>query len=437
MNVPNIDNQSELLQYIQQCLKPKEKEKKQFGEVFTPMELVNEMLDKLPHDVWSNPNLKWFDPANGMGNYPIAIYYRLMNGLKDVFVNESSRKKHILENMLYMSELNIKNCYICNLIFNPNNEYKLNLHCGDSLKLNTEKEWGVDKFDIIIGNPPYQAQRKKENETKGGGGDLLWNKFVFKCLELLKEKGYMTLIHPSGWRKPEGLDATTKSKYLGLMDKLVRENYMIYLNIYNTSDGLKVFSCGTRFDYYLVHKVKPTEFNKTIIKDEDGVVCELNLSNIIFIPNKNIIKISKLVSLDKQQNLIVLRPGGDPRRDYISDKEDSKFCFKMIHSTPNTGVRYKYASIKKETDHFDIPKIIFGETNIDNLIYDKYGQFGVTCCSYGLSLVNYNEYDIECLINILKSLNFKEILNSCSWSNYRIDWRLFTYFKKDFWKEFN
>ncbi len=42
--------------------------------------------------------------------------------------------------------------------------------------------------------------------------------------------------------------------------------------------------------------------------------------------------------------------------------------------------------------------------------------------------------------NIKKALESdkfkKEVLDSCKWSNYRIDWRLFCYFKKDFWKEF-
>src|SRR3989304_5668189 len=40
-----IDNPKELLELINDCLKPKEVEKKENGEVFTPMKLVNEMLD--------------------------------------------------------------------------------------------------------------------------------------------------------------------------------------------------------------------------------------------------------------------------------------------------------------------------------------------------------------------------------------------------------
>jgi hypothetical protein len=53
-----IDKPKVLLELINDCLKPKDVEKKQFGEVFTPINLVNEMLDKLPSNVWTNKNLK-------------------------------------------------------------------------------------------------------------------------------------------------------------------------------------------------------------------------------------------------------------------------------------------------------------------------------------------------------------------------------------------
>lgn len=125
-----IDNPKELLELINDCLKPKEVEKEENGEVFTPIKLVNDMLDKLPIEVWKNKNLKWLDPCCGMGNFPISVYLRLMEGLKDKIKDEKARKKHILENMLYMCELNKKNVLVCNQIFNINNEYQLNIYEG-------------------------------------------------------------------------------------------------------------------------------------------------------------------------------------------------------------------------------------------------------------------------------------------------------------------
>jgi hypothetical protein len=184
-----IDTPKELLELINDCLKPKDVEKKQFGEVFTPMNLVNEMLDKLPKNVWTNKKLKWFDPASGMGNFPIAVYLRLMDGLKDKIKDEKKRKKHILEKMIYMSELNKKNVFVCKQIFDINDEYKLNLYEGDSLKADFNKIFNIDYFDIILGNPPYQ-------DSNATGDNKLYLDFTKKSLNLLMINGLLLFITP-------------------------------------------------------------------------------------------------------------------------------------------------------------------------------------------------------------------------------------------------
>jgi site-specific DNA-methyltransferase (adenine-specific) len=83
----------------------KEKVKK-FGEVFTPQFLVDDMLDTLPSDVWTNPNLKWLDPCVGRNAiFPITVYKRLMVSLADSISDITQRDAHIWDNMLYMVEL--------------------------------------------------------------------------------------------------------------------------------------------------------------------------------------------------------------------------------------------------------------------------------------------------------------------------------------------
>jgi hypothetical protein len=106
-----------VLDIIRKYLTPKESEKKIFGEVFTPLELVCEMLSKLPSDVWSNPDLKWLDPANGIGNFPVIAFYKLNEGLKSVIPDETKRKKHIIEKMLFMLEIQSNNTRIAKNIF--------------------------------------------------------------------------------------------------------------------------------------------------------------------------------------------------------------------------------------------------------------------------------------------------------------------------------
>ena len=82
-----------------------EVEKDLFGEVFTPFWLVNNMLDTYPVELWSKPELKWGDFCNGMGNFMIVIVKRLMIGLEEWEPNENKRYKHIIENMIYVAEL--------------------------------------------------------------------------------------------------------------------------------------------------------------------------------------------------------------------------------------------------------------------------------------------------------------------------------------------
>lgn len=193
-----IDKPRELLELIAECLKPKNIEKKEFGEVFTPMPIINEMLDKLPAEIWKNKNLRWFDPAVGMGNFPVAVYLRLFESLRSEIADDNSRKKHILEKMLYMCELNKKNVAVCKQIFNMNNEFALNLHQGDTLEYNSPI-----KFDIIMGNPPYNKGGIKSHTKKllGDKNETIWPKFVNKMMQWLNPDGFLVFITPLSWLK--------------------------------------------------------------------------------------------------------------------------------------------------------------------------------------------------------------------------------------------
>lgn len=90
---------------------------KKYGEVFTPIELVDDMLNTLPGDVWTNPELKWLEPSNGTGNFSIRVLERLMEGLSEWEPDKYKRYNHIVNNMLYT----------CELLEDNNEIYKLRL----------------------------------------------------------------------------------------------------------------------------------------------------------------------------------------------------------------------------------------------------------------------------------------------------------------------
>ena len=205
INEPNL-----LLDYLKKSLKPKELEKKKFGEVFTPMELIDDMMNKLDENylkvnkksIFSESKFKWYDPASGMGSFSVNVYYRLMDGLKKEIPDENNRKKHIIENMLYMSEINKKNCYILGKLFNKN-KFKLNIYCGDSLKLDVSKKFNIDKFDVIMGNPPFNKDGIKSSSGKmlGKNNKTIWPDFIETSLNVLKDNGYLVFINPLSWLK--------------------------------------------------------------------------------------------------------------------------------------------------------------------------------------------------------------------------------------------
>ncbi len=173
---------------IQEELAPKEKEKRLYGEVFTPLEFVNKMLDEIPSSFWKNDNLTWYDPCCGIGNFPIVIYFRLMSSLKPIISNESKRSQHIIENMLFLNELNKTNVQECRRIFKliePN--ATLNLTNNNFLTSQSKTH-----FDIIVGNPPYNETSKSDSSDQP-----LYSKFIEKAIDLTKH--ILLFIVPSRW----------------------------------------------------------------------------------------------------------------------------------------------------------------------------------------------------------------------------------------------
>jgi hypothetical protein len=159
------------------------------------------MLDALPASVWKDKSLTWFDPACGIGNFPIMVYYRLLKGLDKTIISDKVRSRYIIEKMLFMNELNKKNVVLCRKLFamiDP--EAKLNISNKDFLEVS-------GKYDIIVGNPPYNEARVKETSDQP-----LYSKFIVKAIEMTDK---LLFVVPSRWFSGgKGLDEFRKSMLL-------------------------------------------------------------------------------------------------------------------------------------------------------------------------------------------------------------------------------
>ena len=394
-----IDSPTELLELINYSLRPKDIEKKQFGEVFTSMILVNEMLDNLPKEVWINKDLKWFDPATGMGNFPIAVYLRLMETLKDIILDNDSRKQHILENMLYMCELNKKNVLITKQIFDINNMYKLNLYEGDSLLLDTNKEWNIKHFDIIMGNPPYQ--KNFENNNNRVGGSSLWSEFINKSFQILNNNGYLVFISPCSW-----MTGGSNKQSGNILNGIMQKYTLLYLNI---EECAKYFNnVASTFSYYVVKK-SFEELDFECICEYKHKIYKSTISNNNF---RKLSVIPKIFTNEMVSIIYKVENANNNKFNFQRLRDlDSSAHIKRYSNTGKFEVRHKVVDIRKtdwEQECMNKDKIVISMPGYLKTTYDK----SCGCSDATLFMYVKDEKEGERLIELLQSTIYQLIINS-------------------------
>jgi len=336
-----------------------------------PIELWENITSHIPDEVFLTKGVKILSPACGHATEADVIVKRMINlgisteEIKDsiyvvdkykVFTNDARRKGY-------------KNVFKTDFL-----EWEPNM-----------------KFDVVVGNPPYQGTNKVSDDRQQPKNHNLWTKFIEKSFsELVKNDGYVCFITPDSWMSPSNA-----------VFKLFKEKQLHYVDL-NCGSYFDVGSSFTAWIAQNTNVTKETSFGSVSVSLKDFPYLPRDLEKTLSI-HKKVINYS--------ENKINVK--GDitchSSKDIVSKDYSNDFCYPMLHTNAQT----RWSKIKsKFYDDIKVMWTLSGyykpQINLGNKGFTEVNQ----------AIIIESEEEATAVYSYMNSKLYHFIVNTAKWSGF-------------------
>ena len=352
------------------------------GEVFTPPQLVVEILSKISENVYLNKESMFLVPGCGMGVFMIELVRILVEKYGYSIDDAKSRVIGIDNRIKYINFLKIKGYRVYHLDF-------------------LKDELTMMQFDVIVGKPPFKYSTKTNS-------DKLWPFFIYKGFNLLKANGILSFITPDTWAS--GTKSLTESGRINFLDEIFTKYKTTHLRF----DVKKFFpNQGIGFSSFSVVN-SPKDGNTNIINSE-GIEFNYDIEGVKFLPKNfdsitlDIIK--KVIGVNSTK--LYFKFYDKTKGLVLSDMEEDQYCYRYSNTSSNHSSKW------------------------GNVIGGGYGQKKVIYAYMGSN--QKFEYDLDGTISLMhngRAWTFEENFTEESLKSF-FESKLIKFINRDKWSQYN